>query len=142
MSKFLLLSKTRLCRWLRPLRRDRKGSTAVEFAFIAPVLFAVILGTIDIGRYLWTLSTMQNAADEAARTFGIQHLSVADAQSKATSNLLGMSYGNFTVTALDDVIVSGSHFYEVKIVHNYSFMFPLSMVTPSATMTLVSHFPR
>jgi Flp pilus assembly protein TadG len=49
------------------LLADRSGTTAVEFAFLAPVLFVIFLGIVEFGRLLWTQSTLQQAVQAAAR---------------------------------------------------------------------------
>jgi len=47
------------CQSLRP----RRAATSVEFAMVAPVLFLVIFGTIEVGRALMA----QHALEEAVR---------------------------------------------------------------------------
>lgn len=43
-----------MCGWFNSLR-DRRGVAAVEFALVFPVLFAVFLGLVELGR-AWTQS--------------------------------------------------------------------------------------
>src|SRR4029434_3738841 len=50
-------------RLLSRLRRDQCGVVAVEFAMIAPFFFGLLIGIIDVGRYMWTLNTSQYAID-------------------------------------------------------------------------------
>jgi len=49
----------RISKRLRALVRDRRASTAVEFALAAPALFLFMFGIIEVGYALW----MQNALD-------------------------------------------------------------------------------
>lgn len=51
------------------LRRDRRGSSAVEFALLAPMVFAMLGGVLDIGRLLW----LQTDLHQAVRA-GMQHI--------------------------------------------------------------------
>lgn len=44
-------------------RRDERGATTVEFAFVAVLLFTLLLGAMDFGRMLF----IWNAAAEATR---------------------------------------------------------------------------
>jgi Flp pilus assembly protein TadG len=44
-----------------------QGSTLVEFAFVLPVLFAMLFGIIDFGRALYTYHFVADAAREATR---------------------------------------------------------------------------
>jgi Flp pilus assembly protein TadG len=48
-------------------RRKCRGSTLVEFAFLIPVLFALVFGIIDFGRMLYSYHFVSNAAREATR---------------------------------------------------------------------------
>ena len=47
--------------------RSRRGSVAVEYAFILPVLLLFVLGIMDTGRLIWTYATLNRAAEAAAR---------------------------------------------------------------------------
>jgi Flp pilus assembly protein TadG len=49
---------------LRALARDRRASTAVEFAMAAPAIFLFMFGIIECGYALW----MQNALDYSTAT--------------------------------------------------------------------------
>lgn len=43
------------------------GSTALEFAFILPVLLLIIFGVFEFGRMFWTQNTLQYAVEQTAR---------------------------------------------------------------------------
>ncbi len=47
---------------------SQRGSTAIEFALILPVIAALLFGMIDFGRLLYTKEVLNNAVREAART--------------------------------------------------------------------------
>ena len=58
--------------WLRAfvlqakrLRREQAGATAVEFAVIAPILIAMMIGIVDYGLGLYTDTQLANAAQAA-----------------------------------------------------------------------------
>lgn len=53
----------------RPLRRlkDRSGSSAVEFALIAPILLLILFGTIRAGHALGVQHSLSQLAADAAR---------------------------------------------------------------------------
>jgi Flp pilus assembly protein TadG len=60
--------KARCRKSLRQLRRDAsKGSAAIEFAFIAPVFFVLLMGTIEAALIFFAQATLQNAVSEAGR---------------------------------------------------------------------------
>jgi Flp pilus assembly protein TadG len=49
-------------------RRDRtRGQALVEFALVLPMFAMVLFGIIDLGRYVFSLNSMNEAAREAAR---------------------------------------------------------------------------
>ncbi len=50
-----------------PERRDR-GASAVEFALVAPLLFALLFGTVDYGLYVADMVGVQQGLDDAARS--------------------------------------------------------------------------
>lgn len=45
----------------------REGTTAVEFALLAPALFMILFGAVEFGRLLWTQAALHFAVEEAAR---------------------------------------------------------------------------
>lgn len=53
-------------------RRRRRGQALVEFALIAPMLFLLIIGIIELGRLVFFYHTINNAAREGAR-YAIVH---------------------------------------------------------------------
>jgi Flp pilus assembly protein TadG len=60
--------KARCKNLCRRLRADaNKGSAAVEFAFIAPVFFLILMSTMEAGIMFLAQSTLQNALNDTAR---------------------------------------------------------------------------
>lgn len=58
-----LLKKRRVAR----LPDDRRGAVAVEFAFVAPVLLALVMGMIEVNRAYDAQNLLETAAREGAR---------------------------------------------------------------------------
>lgn len=52
---------------LRSFRRDDHGGTAIEFAFVAPVLFFAILALIEVGVMVMTSTQLELAVVDASR---------------------------------------------------------------------------
>ena len=48
---------------------DCRGAAAVEFALLAPVLFALLLGIIEFGFQMWVHVTLDSALAQAARCY-------------------------------------------------------------------------
>ena len=55
-----------------PFCKDTRGSSAVEFALVAPILFGLMLGIVDFGRLLWLSSSVEHAATAGARYAGVR----------------------------------------------------------------------
>lgn len=49
------------------LLKDRSGATAIEFAIVAPVFFALTFATFEVGWYYFVSSSVDAAAVESAR---------------------------------------------------------------------------
>lgn len=52
-------------------RRDQRGSAAIEFALVAPMLFALLFGVLQYGYQYWALETASATAREAARRYAV-----------------------------------------------------------------------
>lgn len=127
----------RLIRHLRRLCLDRRGTAAVEFAIIAPIFFALLLSVVDVGKYMWTLNTMQYAIDEAVRAGAVQELTDTQIEARVTQALAPIS-GGFPVTVL---AASGSDSVTVTASSTYQFFFPISSFTSGAEINLRTEMP-
>jgi len=59
-----------MCRRQSPVgrvRRRRRGSVILQVGIALPVMIFAIIGLLEFGRVLWMRSTLQFAAEEAAR---------------------------------------------------------------------------
>lgn len=54
-------------KFLKRSRRDNRGSAAMEFAFVAPVFFMILLGIIEGGVMFFGQAALMNATQDAAR---------------------------------------------------------------------------
>jgi len=46
---------------------NERGSTAIEFSLILPIMLALVFGIVDFGRLLFSYEVLTNAAREGAR---------------------------------------------------------------------------
>lgn len=53
--------------WPTPRRLDQRGLASLEFAVVASVFFMLMLGSVEVGRYLTTVQSLRNLTGEAAR---------------------------------------------------------------------------
>lgn len=121
---------------MRRLLADQRGAAAVEFAIIAPVFFALLLSVVDIGRYTWTLNTMQYAIDEAVRAGAVQELSDNQIEDRVTDALVPISSTPVTVT-----VDSGADSVTVTAISTYQFFFPISSILSGASINLRTEMP-
>jgi len=96
----------------RKLWKCAQGSAAIEFAFISPVLIALIFGVIEYGRYFWIKTTIEQGVESAARYGVFQNKLASDkaipdwvapTESYAESMLFGIN--NLTVTVTPSLVV-------------------------------------
>ena len=87
---------------VRKLQQDAKGSTAVEFAFIAPLLLMMLAGMAQFGMGYFVRNHMQDVARETSRQFAIGALNEAQAESYAQSSLLNLGI-NYPVAVVPPV---------------------------------------
>ncbi|QPD00056.1 TadE/TadG family type IV pilus assembly protein [Qipengyuania soli] len=55
------------------LRHDVRGSTVVEFAILAPVIFGMIFGVIQVGSAMQSYNAMRGIASDTARYAVIEY---------------------------------------------------------------------
>jgi len=129
--------------------RDIRGTSAVEFALIAPMFFLAMFGTIDFGRAMWAYSTIESAATEGARYAAIRgsnKLFPATATEVKTfvagrAYALDVNTGNVTVNWAPNND-PGSQ-VTVQVDYDFSFLMigflPLPAVQLSTSSTLTVH---
>ena len=124
--------------------RDR-GSVAVEFALLLPVLLLIIFGVIDFGRAINDQITLTQAAREGARLASLGY-STAAVQTRAQSAATGLSPVTVTVTSscaagaglgVDAVVQTSYQFSFVTPVGAFASMFG-SASFGSSTLTLTA----
>jgi Flp pilus assembly protein TadG len=99
--------------------RNRKGSAAIEFAFIAPALFAFLAGSVSYGSYFWMASSLQQLANDSARA-AIAGLTDSERQSLAQSTF-NAEIGNYGMLSPSLATVNyqgSSESYSISVSYN------------------------
>lgn len=82
-------------------RRDEKGVAAIEFAFIGPILFILILGIADLGRYFWIGHEVDHAIEIVLRDAAVKkNLSESQVTSLLKARLDNVSESPFTISTI------------------------------------------
>jgi Flp pilus assembly protein TadG len=106
--------------------RDR-GSVAVEFALLLPILLLLVFGVVDFGRAISAQITLTQAAREGARLAALGQPSttvVSRAQSAAT----GLSPVTVTVTSTCPVNAGAGVDAVVQTSYAFSFVTPVGAI--------------
>lgn len=72
---------------IRALTNDERGSTLLEFAFVAPVLALVLVGGFDIAHTLYMRAVLQGVVQKVARDSALESGSVAAQQAALDSRV-------------------------------------------------------
>ena len=76
---------------MRPRARlGRAGTTALEFAFAAPVLMVMLFACLEYGRMLWIWQVLQLTSDQTARCVAIGASACATPSSYAVATASGL----------------------------------------------------
>jgi Flp pilus assembly protein TadG len=119
-----------LQRRLRNIRRDDKGATAVEFAMIAPVLLAIMMGIIEFGMIIFTYTTAGVASRDVARRIATGRIAASAASSTLTPQLPAWvrSYATVSVNQTTPATASTN-------IITVTVSFPASRATPTSLLS-------
>jgi len=107
-------------------RNDTKGAVAVEFALIAVAFLALIFGTLEVGRLIFTWNAVQYTIEQAARTALVTD-DVTEAEilqfieDEMPASMVNLDDLAVTVTY---TTVSDVNFVELQGVYNYQTITP------------------
>jgi len=128
--------------------RDR-GSVAVEFALLLPVLLLLIFGIIDFGRAINAQITLTQAAREGARLASLGY-STSAVTTRAQSAATGLSPVTVTVTSscpagagvgVDAVVTTSYTFSFVTPVGAFAAMFGTASFGSTLALTATGEMP-
>lgn len=66
------------------LRTAEDGSSAVEFALVAPILVSLIFGVFEFGRAIWTQGMLDYAVEQASRCASVNATTCGSSSATAT----------------------------------------------------------
>ncbi|MCP4562470.1 MAG: pilus assembly protein [Bosea sp.] len=110
--------------FIRRLRIDSSATTAVEFAFIAPILLMLLFGIIGYGHAFGVYHGVQQLAAEAARA-SVAGLDDAERE-RLARDFITRSIGSYAflepnkLTVRTSALGAPSPSFEVTVVYDYS----------------------
>jgi Flp pilus assembly protein TadG len=81
--------------------QTRRGVAAVEFAFIAPIMIALVFGIWEIGRMVQVMQVLENAAREGARQASTATASLTDIKANVQSYITNAEPGVTNINGYD-----------------------------------------
>jgi len=119
--------------------RDERGTTALEFAILAPVFFLLIFGIIAFGLLFWTQVGLQHGAEMAARCASINTTLCPNGNPTAVTNYamqqaFGLSLPASTFTYSTPTCGN-------KVSASFAFVFPGILNLSPLTLTAQACFP-
>lgn len=72
----------------RSLRKDSRGTAALEFGILLPFMVILLAGISDVGRGIWHHHTLEKGVRDAARYLSRVHTPLTAAERTAAKNLM------------------------------------------------------
>lgn len=123
---------------LRRLGRSERGSSAVEFALVAPALVTMLFGVFEFGRAIWTQGLLDYAVEQASRCASINSTSCGSNSAIATFASQQTTPLNLPASIFTATTIACGH----SVTASYAFQFVASALLPfNITLTSQSCFP-
>ncbi|HEY1261409.1 MAG TPA: TadE family protein [Stellaceae bacterium] len=138
----------------RRLARASAGAAALEFALLAPVFIALLFGTVEFGRLLWTWQALQETAGAGARCVAIAQgtsptgpcasggaysQSTAQSYVEGIAGQWGVALASGDITPTTNASCGGtSGFAQVSITKSFVSMAPLAFFFPADGVSLTA----
>jgi Flp pilus assembly protein TadG len=122
---------------MRNRLRNERGASAVEFAFIVPLLIVLVLGIAEFGRAFQVQGTLSAAAREGVRLMALQNdpaAAKAAVRNAATSLNPGITDAQITITPTSCPVVNAGS-TTVKLTIKYPMPYLTGFFGSTVTMT-------
>jgi Flp pilus assembly protein TadG len=124
---------------LKRILFDQRGASAIEFAMVAPLFFALVFGVVEGGLLLWTQLGLQHGSQVAARCASLNPTAcgtTSDIQNYAAQQAYGLA-----VSASTFAFTPAACGSQVSANYAYTF-FSGYFGTPSLTLNAQSCYPK
>ena len=93
---------------------SRRGTVLIEFAFVAPVFFVMVLGIIEFGRAMMVQALLTSASQQGARAGALNGAQNADVTTAVNNYLSGAGVSGASTTCTPSPPSSASPGQDVK----------------------------
>lgn len=127
---------TKIFRPFHALLRNRRGATALEFALVAPVLFATLLGIAALGILILAKAGLRSTVEDAARYATTwPRPSQAQIQARMTSHQFGMDPANIVTPTVTFDTSSTPNYVTITMGYNITVNYLIGSQTVALTET-------
>ncbi len=129
----------------RAFGRDARGAAAIEFAIIAPLLFAMLFGVFEVGRLMYEQSRAAAAAAAGARAAAVFAGEDDDEIVEAIESAVQARYPSSMISDL--VVDVNPHtfgtqaFRRIDVTFNFNFLINFSKEWSGVTITATRYAP-
>jgi len=110
---------------LKHLAGDRSGATALEFAIVAPVFIALLLGVFNFGYALYCGAAVRHAIQQSSRTLMFNPSTTAAVlKSTAVGKLVAVPVNNLAITIVTETITANEQIKRVNWTYDYMVYVP------------------
>ncbi|MCP2669534.1 pilus assembly protein [Maricaulaceae bacterium EIL42A08] len=119
---------------------DTRGSTAVEFAFIAPIFILLVVAAILFGQAYYALGSVQWAIERTARDLMVDgELTEAEFETRVRQLTDSLTAMNYTVAYQDvmygeirvtEITTTLQYTINVPVVGSYTLTYPVEVHSP------------
>jgi Flp pilus assembly protein TadG len=121
---------------LRDFCKGSGGATAIEFAIVAPLFLAMVVGGLYACLMMFSMGSLQDAAQDAARCWSVKTTVCTDSSSTQTY-AASHYYGPAVSPSFTASILSCGH----NVTGTISYSFPFYYQTLTVPLTATSCFP-
>lgn len=121
--------------------KNRTGAAALEFAIVAPLLFAAVLGTFETGRALYQQNHLSGAVAAGARSITLNGATDDNAIRTAIyAKYKGAEKPRINI-ALSQQTISGQTFKRISVTYDHDFIVKFGSNLSGLTLTATRYVP-
>ena len=106
---------------------DRRGATILEFAIVAPVLIAMLVGVFNVGFAMYCGAAVRNAIQRSSRVLIMTPATTAATiKTSAQALLVSVPVNNLAVTVTTETVTSSMQVKRVSWTYDYALWVPFA----------------